>query len=629
MGSDGSTQRPRAGVVLAPLVDDKARSGAPPLFEMRLPRPARSRWAPELDRRPSTQTGPGWPEEAVSDQPLTDEPDARGAEGPGETGLDGRPGDPEDCSFQRELADVRPENGEGLGAGRVGGGRLLSASLFIPAETSRRDRSRQRRQARQLEVAAEQARVRADRQDRRAANQAARSVRIVPAGGEHRRSALRSYRRLKVQPHRATSDLLGGVYPFLAEAGLGSDGVYIGTDSYCGSAFVFDPFVLYQRGIITNPNMLVAGVLGAGKSAFAKSFTTRSIPFARRVYVPGDPKGEWSVVARSVGGQAIELGRGLRTRLNPLDEGIRPNVWVAADGTREVMTDDLWAAVVRGRRQDLLKAVTQSALGRDLASVEVTAVFAALDAAAAATHVPTLPHVVAAVHDPPSAVEGSTQDQLRQDGRQAGHALNRLVCGDLAGLFDGPSTTRFDPTLPMVSMDLSRISGSDQLIAMVMTCASSWMEAALQDPESPLRFIVYDEAWRTLREPSLLARMQSQWKLARALGICNMMIIHALTDLDAVGEANSQSRNLALGLLRDCGTKVVYAQEADQIDRTCTGLGLSSAEASELLKLDQGEALWRVGQERSFVVRHRMTTGTGSEMELFDTNTRMRDVDDR
>jgi hypothetical protein len=478
-------------------------------------------------------------------------------------------------------------------------------------------------------MTARQARLKADRQERRAASRAARSVPVLPAGGEHRPAALRTYRRFKVQPHRATSDLLGGVYPFLAEGGLGSDGVYIGTDAYCGSAFVFDPFVLYQRGAITNPNMLVAGVLGAGKSAFAKSFTTRSIPFGRRVYVPGDPKGEWSVVARAVGGQAIELGRGLRSRLNPLDEGIRPSVWVAADGSREVMTDDLWAAVVRGRRQDLLKAVTQSALGRDLASVEVTAVFAALDAAVAETEIPTLPHVVAALHDPRSAVEGSTQGQLREDGRQAGHALNRLVSGDLAGLFDGPSTARFDSTLPMVSLDLSRISGSDQLIAIVMTCASSWMEAALQDPESPLRFIVYDEAWRTLREPSLLARMQSQWKLARALGICNVMVIHALTDLDAVGEANSQSRNLALGLLRDCGSKVVYAQEADQIDRTCSGLGLSAAEASELLKLDQGEALWRVGQERSFVVRHRMTTGTGSEMELFDTNTRMRDVDER
>ena len=117
----------------------------------------------------------------------------------------------------------------------------------------------------------------------------------------------------------------------------------------------------------------------------------------------------------------------------------------------------------------------------------------------------------------------------------------------------------------MVSLDLSRISGSDQLIALVVTCASSWMESALQDPRSPQRYIVYDEAWRTLKEPSLLARMQAQWKLARALGISNLMIIHALTDLDAVGDANSQTRNLALGLLRDCSTKVIYAQQPDQI----------------------------------------------------------------
>jgi hypothetical protein len=434
-----------------------------------------------------------------------------------------------------------------------------------------------------------------------------------------------------VQPHRATSDQLGGVYPFLAEAGLGGDGIYTGTDSYSGSAFVYDPFVLYQKGVITNPNILVAGDLGTGKSTFAKSLTARSIPFGRRVYVPGDPKGEWSVVARAVGGQAIELGRGLRTRLNPLDEGVRPHVWVAADGTPEAMTDDLWRAVVLGRRQDLLKAVTQSALGRDLGSVEVTALFAALAAATHQTETPTLPDVTTALHHPPIDVAGSTKAQLLEDGRPAAHALNRLVTGDLAGLFDGPSTARFDPNLPMVSLDLSRISGSDQLIALVVTCASSWMEAALQDPESPQRFIVYDEAWRTLREPSLLARMQSQWKLARALGICNMMIIHALSDLDAVGEANSQSRNLALGLLRDCSTKVIYAQEPDQIDRTCAGLGLSSAEGAELLRLvrGEGEALWRVGQERSFIVNHRITDGPGSERELFDTNARMLDARDR
>lgn len=511
----------------------------------------------------------------------------------------------------------------------TGSGKLMSGSLFTPAGLDRKDRRHQQRLARQLELVARRTRLKADRDDRLAAVRETRATCVLPAGGERRRSALRSFRRLKVQPHRATSDQLGGVYPFLAEAGLGSNGVYVGTDSYSGSAFVFDPFVLYRQGDITNPNILVAGDLGTGKSTLAKSLTTRSIAFGRRVYVPGDPKGEWSVVARAAGGQAIEVGRGLRTRLNPLDEGVRPKIWVAADGTHEPMTDELWRAIVLGRRQDLLRAITQSALGRDLEAVEVTALFAALDAAVRTTETPTLPAVTAALHDPLCDVPGSTKAQLLADGRQAAHALNRLVSGDLAGLFDGPSTARFDPNLPMVTLDLSRISGSDQLIALVVTCASSWMEAALQDPESPQRFIVYDEAWRTLREPSLLARMQSQWKLARSLGISNMMVIHALSDLDAVGEANSQSRNLALGLLRDCSTKVIYAQEPDQVERTCAGLGLSSAEGAELTRLRRGEALWRVGQDRSFIVNHHITAGSSSEQEVFDTNARMFDLGDR
>ena len=62
---------------------------------------------------------------------------------------------------------------------------------------------------------------------------------------------------------------------------------------------------------MTNPNWLLAGVIGRGKSTLAKALATRSIAFGRRVYVPGDPKGEWTVVSRAVGGTAIEMGGGV------------------------------------------------------------------------------------------------------------------------------------------------------------------------------------------------------------------------------------------------------------------------------------------------------------------------------
>ena len=422
-------------------------------------------------------------------------------------------------------------------------------------------------------------------------------------------SGMRAVRRMRVPTHHATSDVLGGAYPFLAEAGLGSDGVFIGQDAWSGGGFCFDPWVLYEKGVITNPNCLLAGVLGKGKSALAKSLATRSIAFGRRVYVPGDPKGEWTDVALAVGGVAIQIGGGGPNRLNPLDPGLR--------ASHE--SDQEWAATMQGRRRALLGSLCQAALARDLGALEHTALDAALRVAVESSSVPTLPMVVDALLAPTTGQPGSTRAQLEDEGREVGHALRRLVSGDLGGLFDGPSTVNFDPSLPMVSLDLSRIHGSDQLVAMVMTCASAWMEAALADPAAGQRWVIYDEAWRMIRQPALLARMQSQWKLSRGLGIANLMVIHRLSDLDAVGNADSEARALAQGLLADCSTKIIYQQETSEAPHTASMLGLSSAERAQLPDLQVGEGLWRVGQ-RAFVVRHVMTE---RESRLFDTNSRM------
>lgn len=499
------------------------------------------------------------------------------------------------------------------------GGKSLGGALYGEPGTARRARRARARAVTKITGADRVAAREDEKRARRQLREEAAAAAYLPRNGEVGGDALRTYRALKVEPHNATSEVLAGAYPFLAESGLGSQGILIGQDAWSGAGFVYDPWVLYQLGILTNPNCLLAGVVGRGKSTLAKSIATRSIAFGRKCYVPGDPKGEWTAVSRSVGGQAIELGGGTMARLNPLDEGPRPEYLTSQDGVREPVTDTAWFELVQQRRRDLLRSITEAALGRAMAPVESTALHAALDEAVRTNAVPVLPHVVTAMFDPPNDVIGSSRAQLIDDGREVAHAVNRLVGGDLGGLFDGPSTVRFDADLPMVSLDLSRIAGSDAKIGMVMTCASSWMEAALQDPAGGPRWVIYDEAWRVLKQPALLARMQSQWKLSRALGIANLMVIHRLSDLDAVGDANSESRNLALGLLADCSTKIIYAQERGEDAKTGAALGLSSTEIDQLSSLARGEGLWRIG-ERSFVVRHVCTPG---ELALFDTNQRM------
>src|SRR5690606_29403592 len=215
------------------------------------------------------------------------------------------------------------------------------------------------------------------------------------------------------------------------EGGLGADGVFIGQDLYSGGSFVYDPWTLYARGIITAPNIVLAGIVGSGKSSLAKSLYTRSIPFGRRVYVPGDPKGEHTAVAEAVGGRAIVLGHGLRNRLNPLDEGHRTSG----------VSDAEWAAQVASRRRELIGALAETVLAQVVSPLEHTAIDAARQAAVPPADAPILPMGVVRIValDPATDPDG----RLAEDGLLVGHSLRRLVAGDLAGLFDGPSTVRF------------------------------------------------------------------------------------------------------------------------------------------------------------------------------------------
>ena len=135
---------------------------------------------------------------------------------------------------------------------------------------------------------------------------------------------LRCWLPFTLPAHRASSATLAGAYPFLAGPPPPAPGAYVGQDAFSGGPFCFDPWTWYAAGALTNPNVVLAGVIGQGKSALAKSLAVRSLPLGRRVYVPGDPKGEWAPVARRVGGTVIDLGGGTTTRLNPLDAGTRP-----------------------------------------------------------------------------------------------------------------------------------------------------------------------------------------------------------------------------------------------------------------------------------------------------------------
>jgi type IV secretory pathway VirB4 component len=409
--------------------------------------------------------------------------------------------------------------------------------------------------------------------------------------------------RLAERPgHRCTTRHAQAIYPFIAAGGLGGRGVFIGRDS-SGGAFCYDPWVLYGNGSLDDPNAIVLGKLGQGKSALVKTVLWRMLLFGRRAFVL-DVKREYGPLCDAVGVRPIALAPGGGVRLNPLAS--RPE---------------------EHAQLELLRAVAVTALGGPLTQAEAAALREALHTVRTrALKEPTLPDIAAVLFAPTANMAArlrTTTERLTADARRAALALQDLCEGPLKGLFDGPTTPGLDLDAKLLVLDLHAVRDSPA-VGILMACATAWMSALLarmaERPGRERLINVADESWKIIQHTGLGEWFQSNFKLARQFGVMNLVVLHKLADLQAAGDAGSRAARIAEGLIADASTRIVYHQDASQISLTRELLGLSRSEAELLSMLSAGQALWRVGS-RSFVVQHYRSR---MEAAMTDTDTGMR-----
>ena len=388
-----------------------------------------------------------------------------------------------------------------------------------------------------------------------------------------------------VPAHVATTRHLCAAYPLVSEAGLGHQGVLVGRD-VLGGSFVYDPFALYQQGVVTNPNMVVFGQIGRGKSSLVKSYLWRQAVFGRHAWVV-DPKGEYGPLAEAWGVKPVALRPGGTVRLNPLDTEEEPSDIDSEPGDG-----------AQRRRAELSASLAVACLGRELLPRERAAIDAALieatgRAAVASMPAPTLPYVVDALLDPGiDAAQGlrTSRAVLMEDGRDVALELRRLVHGDLRGMFDGPTTAGLRLDGPLVVLDLAAVYHSPAL-GVLMACAAAWLQSAVRSHHRNRIILVVDEAWAILCNLGVARWLQTSWKLSRAHGVANVAVLHRLSDLRSVGTEGSEQVRLAEGLLSDSETRVVYAQSPGEVAHAGELLGLTDTEAELVTQLRRGMAL--------------------------------------
>ena len=411
--------------------------------------------------------------------------------------------------------------------------------------------------------------------------------------------------------HRSTTAHLQSVYPFVSSGGLDVGGPLLGRD-LLGGPFRFDPWELYRQGVITNPNIVVMGQIGRGKSTFVKTFVSRQLAFGRQAWIV-DPKGEYGPLAEAFGCRPVALVPGGATRLNPLDVPAKSFDFDGRNSTCE--------ASVRPRLE-LAASLLASSLARPVNPEERAALEVAVRQVSKDFLRPTLPQLVEAMMAPDPAAAGAIGFEARalaSSSMTVAAEMRRMVRGDLAGMFDGPTTEGIGMDGQLVVIDLSATFASAAL-PLIMACATAWLQASLSVEQPEKRLVVLDEAWAILSDFETARWTQSTFKLSRALGVSNLVVVHRLSDLRALGDDGSKQRKIADGLLADSETRVCFAQSSSEVAATASLVGLNSTESDALAHLPRGVALWKVG-DRSFLVEHLVSS---SERAMVDTDAAIR-----
>jgi len=251
-----------------------------------------------------------------------------------------------------------------------------------------------------------------------------------------------------------------------------------------------------------------------------------------------------------------------------------------------------------------------------LTAAEHAAIHLALERAVAGTrNRPTLRRVHAELEA--IAVDAATDPELRAAASAPRFALRRFVEGDLSGLFEDESTVSFDEEAPMVVVDTSELFARGGLVAqLTQVCTTAWVQAVISDRGARrTRYVIREEGWRDMSSLAALQMYQQWLKLSRHYGISNIVILHKMGDLDAVGDADSQERSLAYSIVGDIENKFIFRTNHQSAADLRARLDLPAAHVEMARQLRQGQFIGYVGQFAYLVDAFATSTVWGDDLD--------------
>lgn len=351
---------------------------------------------------------------------------------------------------------------------------------------------------------------------------------------------------------------LATTFPFTTAALTANEGILYGINEHDGSLVIFDRFTL------ENANSVVFGKSGSGKSFLVKLEVMRSLMFETEVIVI-DPEGEYTEIAKAMGGDLIEFSFDSPIRINPFDLS-----GISKEGEDElglkILSMHGLMRVIMGELSPMEDAILDRALVLAYKQKGIT------------------PDPATQKNEPP-LIEDLYKTLLgmeEETAKSLAERLEKFVKGSLATIFNQRSNLNLKN--PFTVFNIKNLEAELRSIVMFIILDFIWTKIKRS---AKRRLLVVDEAWYLMKHPDSATFLYGIAKRARKYYLGLTTITQDVEDFLSTDHGKAIITNSSL--------QILVKQSPAAIDKLAEVFYLSSGEKHYLLSANVGEGLFFAG----------------------------------
>jgi hypothetical protein len=220
----------------------------------------------------------------------------------------------------------------------------------------------------------------------------------------------------------------------------------------------------------------------------------------------GRPVGSYHRLCELAGGEYYEVALDGSNAVSPFYS--RTELYTSTEGQPVTTPDPVKLLFLTGIVEMLVRDAGQDPLTTVQSRILQRAILAAYDRWAA-ERAPVLGDLVPELR----ALEGDRDD--RDDARAFAKTLEAWIGGPYGALLDTPSKVR--PRSDFVVFDMKGLESLHRLAPVVMMIVSAYVWSMISRPRQGLAWVIYDECWKLLCDPTAAKLQEELYRTARKL----------------------------------------------------------------------------------------------------------------